>query len=34
MIPFGIADHSIGIATVRMEELLGRLTGKEGRAVR
>ena len=34
MIPFGIADHSIGIATVRMEELLGRLTGKEGKADR
>ena len=25
MIPFGIADHSISIATVRMEEVLGRL---------
>ena len=28
VIPFGVADQSIGIAVVGMEELLGRLTGE------
>ena len=28
VVPFGVADQSIGIAVVSMEELLGRLTGE------